>query len=774
METLEQTNLSIECRYRNAQKLLKGYLSKEAAINTSLYPNWIGETDCFWYTKDLGENRKEFRLVNADANKDEWAFDHRRLAERLADAAESEVEAYQLPIAGVEIDLDPCVVRFTAFNKRWEYDAVQDYCQEIPSLPGPQEVVSPNGQYMVFCKSHNLWLRDLQSGEERALTTDGSEDNAYGEPSSAWGFAHAIDLQVKWSPDSQRVFTVQRDRRNVASLPIVHHVPLDGSNRPQVTFHKVAYPGDEEVETLRLLTIDINSATQQAFDYPQIPVTRNSWGFFTASLGWWHQDSQRAYFVHVDRFYKYAKVIECDTQTGETKELFEERSDTNVCLMNNGDMWPYFMPLTESNELLWYSERSGWAHLYLYDLNNGQLKNVVTQGDWMVRDVITVVPDRREVFVQTASRASERSPYYRDIARVDIDTGELSTLASGNYDYFASAYTEMIGVPSGINRFIPEGRGVSPTGNYAVVTRSRVDTFPEHLVINRCGAEVMELGVAELADMPEGWQLPEPVQLIADDGVTEITGVIYRPSFFSPDQCYPVINDTFSTPDFPWVPLGSFDNSLFDGYAFYCAAALAELGFIVVQIDGRGASFRDKSFRDAGYGNLQLPVMMSDQVAGLKQLSERYSYIDTTRAGVYEHQGGAAVVNSMLDYPQIYKVGVSCSSHDARLMGASMWSDMYEGECKPTTLYAEEKIDNLQGKLLLMNGMADICTPAAGVFRVVEALQNANKSFDLVLLPNLGHEPSGYMFRRGWDYFVLHFLGEEPPKDFSVRLSWDA
>ena len=769
MSNQKITGESMQARYENAQKVLQGFISKKAAINTNVYPTWIGETDCFWYVRDL-KGGKQFRLVNAKAASNEPAFDHQQLAAVLADAVQQEIDANDLPFSDIDLNLDARTIRFSAFDKHWEFKASEGLCEEVvPVSSTVEEVVSPDGKFLIFGKEHNLWLRNLENGEERALTEDGEEHYSYGSPSTAWGFSSSNDLQVLWSPDSRHIFTTQRDTREVEALPVVHHVPTDESIRPQVTSHRFAYPGDEHIETLCLLAINIKTSDHQSADYPQIPVTRNNWSFFIANLGWWNKDSRLAYFVDVDRYYKYARLIEFDTATGKTKILFEEKSDTQINLMSNGDMWPSFVPLPETNELLWYSERSGWAHLYLYDLATGRLKNTVTQGNWLVRDVVSVDSERREAFIQTACRTPGRNPYYRALVRVALDAGEMVTLVSSDHDYFAGAFTDMQRLSfSGKDRRSVAARGTSPTGNYSVITQLRVDTLPESLILDRDGKQVLTLETAEIVGMPENWQWPEPVMTTASDGKTELYGVIYKPSSFTPDQSYPVINDLFSTPDFPWASIGPFDNSLFEGQSFFTAAALAELGFIVVQIEGRGASYRDKAFKDAGYGNLQAPIMVADQIAGIKQLVERHPYMDLTRVAAHESQGGPAVMHGMLDYPGFYQVSVTNWPHDARLMSASMWGHMYEGNTAHKNLYPEEKVNNLQGKLLLLNGMLDICTPPASVFRIAEALQKANKDFDMVLLPNLGHGFSSYIVRRTWDYFVQHLLDEEPPKEFQL------
>lgn len=759
----------MQSRYQKAHKILQCLFTKKGPLNTIIYPTWIGSTDRFWYTRDLFEG-KEFRLVDSKSANNVVAFDHEKLAVSLAQIAKEEVDFNNLPFSTINLDLDLNIIRFVAFDRRWQFDKNKGQCEELAVLPAEAEVISPDGKYLVFSREYNLWLRDLKTGEEKTLTNDGEEDYIYGGNGTAWGVTHDHELQVLWSPDSKSIFTIQRDTRQVEALPIVQHVPDDGSIRPKVTFNKIGYPGEEHVETLRLLTINIASGESQPAKYSQIPLTRNGYGFFTANLGWWHRDSKLAYFVDVDRYYKYARLIEFDTCTGKTRVLFEESSDTHVNLMNNGDMWPSYVPLPDTDELLWYSERTGWAHLYLYDLNTGQLKNSVTEGDWLVRDVVTIDPQRREVFIQTGSRNSAVNAYYRDLVRVDIDTGEMVTLASSDHDYFAGAFTDMQGVVTNKPRRELERRGVSPSGNFAVVTRSRVDTLPQSLVIDRDGNEVMTLETVEIQGLPDNWQWPEPVKLLSADKKTDIFGTVFRPSDFSANKSYPVISDVCNMPDFPFASIGAFHNNIFEGMHFFMAAALSELGFIVVQIDGRGSAYREKSFKDAGYGNLQMSCMLQDQVAGIQQLAERFPFMDMKRVGIHEIAGGQGVLQAMLDYPNLFKVGVTNAPHDSRLMSSSMWGDMFEGKERISQPFPEHKVESLQGRLLLMNGMLDPVTPPGGVFRIVDALQTANKDFDLILLPNLAHDPSGfgYLCRRTWDYFVQHLLEEVPPKEFRL------
>jgi dipeptidyl aminopeptidase/acylaminoacyl peptidase len=541
---------------------------------------------------------------------------------------------------------------------------------------------------------------------------------------------------------------------------------------------KVALQGDEHIPEYRLVAIDIDSGRLQAAHYPKVPIVRNSGGFFHSRLGWWSTDNRHAYFVDMARGYQTVRVVEFDTFTGNTRVLFEETSETHLNLMVNEDELPTIMPLPETKELIWFSERSGWAHLYLYDLTTGELKNAITSGEWCVRNILSVNPQRREVFLHTMGRTPNRDPYYRDIVRVNLDTGALTEIAASDDDYFAASdhCFDMETNGFAMTRDIAMARSVSHSGKYVVATRSRVDTVPVTVLLDRDGKALLELEQGDMttlyARVSRQWQWPEPVQLMAADNTSPIYGVVWRPSDFSPDQSYPVISSGFNTPELPRVPKGSFTNSS-SGGAYYCSgAALAELGFIVVQIDARGTPFRGKAFQDTSYGWAESAGCIDDHVAGIKQLAERYPYMDLDRVGISSLGGGTGAVQGLLQHPKFFKVGVHGSLHDSRLMATPLWSDKYEGLVGSDSKeqYPEAYAENLQGKLLLMCGMLDFCTLPANTFRVVEALQKANKDFDLIMLPSLGHGMSQYLVRRAWDYLVRHLLNEEPPAGFDLEV----
>ena len=780
---------TMEDCYQRAQTLMQGIWTNKLTFNDIVYPFWIGDSDCFWYVRttktdeaDSAHFGQEFRLVDANLATNSPAFDHQVIAAALEEAAQQTVDASDLPITQVDMQFDSALitkkvvktVHFTAFDQRWVFDSEDEACTQIELIPDEWEV-SPDRKHAVFIRDFNLWVRELDTGKERALTSDGEEDYIYGLAGRGWGVVSEPRVQARWSADSKRLFTVQHDERQVKALPVVHHVPKDGSLRPTVELNKIAYPGDEHIATLRLLCIDVETGRIQNANYRQIPVTRNSLGLFSSNLAWWASDSCRAYFVDVERDYKTVRVIEFNTDNGEVKELFKESTDTQINLMLNGDEQPTFRPLPDSGELLWFSERSGWAHLYLYDLESGELKNVVTKGDWVMRQVVHVDPVRREAFIQTAGRVPERDPYYRDLCRVHLDTGEITPLVSSDHEIVCVTYKDMDNYFNfmGFSHDLRRSNGVSPTGKFVVVTQSRANEVSSSFLVDRQGKTHFELEVTDTSGLPSTWRWPEPFKILAADDHTDLYGLVYRPSDFSPEKSYPVLVYAHSTPDFPIVSKGSFSNGFCAGGFYLEASALAELGFIVVQLDTRGAAYRSKALKDESYGWVESACNFDDCITGIRQLAERYSSLDLNRVGIVSLWGGPGGLQGLLQHPEFFKVGVSNQLHDSRLMSAPLWGEQYEGITGPDEeyQYPETIVENLKGKLLLINGMLDTTTPPACVFRVVEALQKANKDFDLLLLPNHYHEGLSYVTRRTWDFLVKHLLETEPPKEFSLKVT---
>lgn len=806
---------AMESRYQCAQSILQGYRTQHLVQNDNVQPNWIAGSHCFWYQRSYKTSPalygstfdkasliicSEFRLVDTQSLTNETAFDHNSLALALAQKTQQAVNAESLSIEIMSLTLSPLVLTFRAFNKHWKFDEAADASKLIELETADildNEILSPNGKWVAFSRSHNLWVRNTNSGEERALTFDGEEHYRYGAANSAPGIRGAA-LDAQWSPDSRRLLCAQRDTRKVKSWPMADHHPTEGT-RPSVNDIKLAFVGDDNVEQSRILSISINSGQHCEAYYPSLVAGTEDFGFFTGSRrAWWKKDSRHAYFIaHQGCSYKTLRVVEFDTHTGNTRTLIEETANTYINIQPEYSTLPQHRYLPDSNELIWWSERSGSGHLYLYDLSTGTLKHPITFNDrnktlkenpdkgWWVREIVHVDSTRRELLIQTAGYSKpcvstqnkhRDNPYYRDLCRVHIDTGELTQLISSDDEYCIHSDGDVAN---------PYASGVSPDAESIVVTRSRSDQVPVSFLLDRAGSITMELETADISALPQGWQWPEPVCMEAAGPDTEgnpvsLHGALFRPSHFREDEQYPVINMMVGGPWLCAVPQGSFHNSR--GYAdrhYFQAAALAELGFMVVIIDGRGTPLRHKAFQECNYGCIEMAADIADHRSAIEQLAQRYSSMDLTRVGIYSPTGYPGGLYNLLQSDGFYSVGVIAHVLDTRLMSRTAEHiDKYQGlegeaaiHTKP--LSAEEAVDNWEGKLLLikiLSGWASGAYPA-GAFRVLQALQAANKDVDLIVRSNDSEAMliSNYEQRRAWDYLVRHLQGAEPPVEFKLE-----
>ena len=474
-------------RYEQAKEIMQGIMPNRVVLNDTVFSHWIECSPCFWYSRET-KNGKEYRLVDAKAGINTLAFDHSTLAELLEGNTGQNIDPLNLPIKDMDVKmtLSPLELRFQALGSHWLFQPNDTQLRKIESIkpslasigdnldvfpegfPLTQKALcSPDGKKEVFFREHNVWVRDRVTNEEQALTHDGTADNRYARD------VHSVDttLQAQWSPDSKQLFTVQLDTRKVLSRPSINYLPKDGTPQPQhITYTKLAYAGDKHVETYQLIVINMQTGKVQKVDYPPLPLIYYGGvasGFFRAHLGWWSHDNQHAFFVDVTRGSKTARLVKLDTHTGSTQVLFEETSDTFVKLRHQLIDNPVFLPLAGSDELIWFSEGTGYSHLYLYDLHTGELKHPITKGEWFVRDILHYDAGRRELLIQSAARDPNISPYYRGICKVNIDTGELSPIVSDNFDYRVYQPDTPVLV-----EFVPLGidpsdvNGVSPSGSY--------------------------------------------------------------------------------------------------------------------------------------------------------------------------------------------------------------------------------------------------------------------------------------------------------------------
>jgi dipeptidyl aminopeptidase/acylaminoacyl peptidase len=768
---------STEQRYRDAE-LITQLAERKQARNCDVYPRWIGGTDRFWYARDtpLGH---EWVVVDAAARTKAPAFDHAMLASVLGRALGRTVDPQNLPLYQVEIESDS--VCFQAFGSGWRFRFHDEAIAESASAGRPDLLPSPDGTVAAFKKGGDLWLRTLVGGGERALTQDGEPYFAYGalpecrarmQPQYP---APPAPPEALWSPDGSRLLTVQTDERRVKPLPLVDWIPADGSLRPRALELRVPWVGDAEVPEYRLVCIDVRSGKVVAARWPRIPAVRMYDTLFSAQLVWWADDCRTCWFVDLERGEKRARLVEFDTETGRCREILEESSQTFVDLGYNVYAPCQSVVVPGTRELLWWSERSGFGHLYLVDLENGAIKRPVTAGEWLVRDVLHVDASRREVWIAATGRIPGRHPYHREVLRVSLDTGEIVPVASDDGDHTAWRRGEFgLALLRALSEDPTRVCGVSPSSRYCVETSCSVDRPSVTTLRDRSGAAIMQLEQGEVVGLPDGFCWPEIVRTKAADGETEVWGVMVRPAEARSRRPCPVINLIYGGPQVDAVPRGSF--GVMDFYTTQLCA-FAQLGFVAVMFDGRGTPGRSKPFHDLSYGRVETASDIDDHIAAIRELATRHPFIDIDRVGITGFSGGGyATAGALLRRPKFYKVGVAGGgNYDQRLFWAS-WGERFQGLLDGAN-YSQQAHDHLasqlEGKLLFIHGLLDPgCHPAA-LFRLTEALARANRDFDVLLDATAAHRLNGYSTRRSWDYFVSHLAGETPPRGIEIKIGND-
>ena len=760
--------------YARAEQFLPWHAQRRV-FHSTVEPHWFENgggvaTERFWYLNRTPRGR-EFVLVDADKRTRQPAFDHVRLAAQLSVATGKPCEPYRLPFNTFEFCDDGRAIRFQINGRAWYCDLANYDCRDLGEKPtrARNAVVSSDGRWTAFTRDHNLYVRSSATGEERALTNDGERyfDYARTGESNMEHVARVLSGNARppvlvWSPDSKKLVTHKLDERSVAEMHLVQAVPPDGSARPRLHSYRYPLVGDANVTLAHLVIFDLEN--QKRIDVDGEPETVTIDTPIEMKRVFWSQDSRRVYFIYKGRGDRFLRLLVTDMQTGATRLRIEENGATQVDSNVKIATVPNVRVLA-SGEIIWFSERDGWGHLYLYD-EEGQLKNQITSGPWVVREILYVDEAQRRIYFSAGGREADRDPYLRHIYRVQLDGTELTILTPEDADHEATQPPD----------FFELHTKFSPSGRYFVDTYSRVDLPGISVLRDGDGNVVCELEKANVdAVAAMGWRFPEPFRVKARDNVTDIYGVVYRPSHLDPTQKYPVIDAIYPGPQTIRTPK-EFPQDVRGAFAYWEPQALAELGFIVVTIDGLGTPYRSKAFHDWSYGNLAEAGGLPDHITGLQQLAARYPYFDLSRVGIYGHSGGGyATVRALLAYPDFYKVGVSSAgAHDNRGY-VIFWGEKYQGLLVGDNYQAQDNrtlVANLSGKLLLVWGELDDNVHPALTIRLIDELIKCNKDFDLLVMPNRhhGYVADPYYIRKRWDYFVQHLMGKTPPTGYQIQV----
>ena len=719
--------------YKKAEYFLFYSLQKEI-YHLEVIPSWSNDGNSFWHVTYTKDGKRFFTTSLTDESTTE-TFDHEALAGLLADQSGEKIDSKELPINRIQINSDTAI-SFEWRNKIWTFNKTKS---TLTSETKKQEEerkssVSPDGNWRAFTKNFNLYVENLQTGEEAQLSFDGKQDFEY---ASFYGWGDIIEGEngvrpphffVSWSPDSKKILTQIVDLRLAEKMYLLDF-SKEEKFRPDLLSYYRGSPGDTTVVTYTPVIFDLETKKNHVFTEYKSP------HFMPFSLSW-EESGENLWGFYFPRGFKKYDLLEIDAKSFKVRKVYSEESDTHI------DRDNLFQRLSNGRFIL-SSQKSGWNHLYLYDWNSGKLIRQLTSGQFVVTNILHVDESDQKLYFEASGKENGRNVYYPHLYKVNLDGSQLELLTPEN------AYHEIY---------------ISKNKDYFVDNYSTVDQ-PTKSVLREIstGKIIKEISTADISNLTaRGYKSPKQFSAIGKDGKTEIYGVYFLPTDFDPEKTYPVIDYTYSGPHTANTP------KTFKAGLFGLQQPMAEFGFAVVTVDGLGTAGRSKAFADVSYRNLGDGT--TDHVLAIKQLAEKVSFLDIDRVGIFGHSaGGYDAARAMLLHPDFYKVGVaSAGDHDHR-MEKAWWPEMYMGYPVGEYYHVQSNITNaanLKGRLLLAHGAIDENVNPSATYKFAEALINAGKDFDLFIWPSRNHSfgrASGdYFTKKRWDYFIEHLLGEKP------------
>ena len=742
-----QTRVLTADDYARAERFV-GYNAAPLVDHAVANVTWL-DANHVWY-RDHDARGDHFLQLDVATGRKTPAFDHARLAKALARASGKPVTVDKLPISTYSVREDGGF-EIMARGKRYLCERTSKACVAKAAKGGSEPgVASPDGRSEAFIRDWNLWLRDLASGKETRLTSDGSTDYGYATDNAGW--IHSDRAILVWSPDGTKIATFQQDQRKTGSMTLVG----TSVGHPQVETWKYPLVGDRDVTMIERVVIDVAGRSVLRLQMPPDQHRSTLCDDVSCDGGWedvqWAPDGRTLAFVSTSRDHKSAHLRVADAQTGAVRDVFDETVKTYFESGNGAVNWRY---LPTSNEVLWFSERNDWGNLYLYDLATGKRKRAVTTGSGNVTQVLRVDEATRTLWFRGVGREPAVDPYYQQFYKVSLDGGAPVLLTPEPADHAIT---------------------LSPDGAWFVDSYSTPATPPVTVLRSSSDGSIKaEIARADISRLRAiGWVPPESITVKARDGRTDLYGLLFKPTSFDPAKKYPVVDYIYPGPQTGSVGSRSFEPARRDHQA------LAELGFVVVAIDGLGTPWRSKSFHDAFDGDIG-DNTLPDQVAALRELGQRHPWIDLDRVGIWGHSGGGyATADAMFSYPEFFKVGIAESGNHDNRNYEDDWAEKWQGlEVKRkdgSSSYDaqanQNRAANLKGHLLLAHGTLDDNVPPSNTLLVVDALIKANKDFDLLMIPDARHgygAAAPYMMRRRWDYFVRWLQGATPPPQYRMQ-----
>ncbi len=753
--------------YSRAEQLLS-WNTDRLVSGDQVNPQWMKDGSRFWY-RNKTSTGAEFVLIDPGLNLRRLLFDHVKLATAMSTAGDTAFDGNKLPFQTFKFGKDgddENEIEFNANKKRFVCNITSYKCVVGDTLSSDVPFVrSPDKKWEAFISKNNLWIRDAASKKDSTqLTTDGVDYFGYGttmpRPSQLQR-PQPVRPQLRWSPDSKRIAVMRQDERNVEHMHYISYTP----QRPKHYSQPYALPGDTAVPYPYIHLIEVATKSNVVAKINPRPNQLSIGGSVRDSA--WAESSEKVHVSFYTRGSKSAYLGEVDAKTGDFRVIARDTGKTYVEISNPQDPGSFYVT-KDLKDAFWWSERDGWGHLYRFDGGgvtnvssmNGEggmtmapePKSQLTTGAWQVGQISYVDELTKTIYFTARGREPNRFLYYAALYKMGFD-GSGVTLVT----------------PEDANHTI----SFSPNGKYFVDSYSRIES-PSVSVLRAAatGAVIRKLEEADISRLKEvGWRPAQVFTVKARDGITDTYGVLYLPPKIDTTKKYPIITNIYPGPQVGSVGAWSFKNG---GEP----AALAELGFVVIQYDHLGTPLRSKVFHDNYYGFFGDNGLL-DHITAIKQLASRYKFIDVDKVGIFGHSGGGfASTDAMLRYPEFFKVAVSgAGNHDNRSYNI-YWAEKYQGLMKRDTVRKTDNFEtsanktmakNLQGHLLLMHGDMDDNVHPANTVQVIDELEKANKTFDLVWAPNRNHglnEP--YFIRRRWDYFVQYLMGATPPENYLI------
>ena len=715
--------------YRRAYELRDRW-SADKVYYAGVTPTWINDgTHHFWYVRNTPEGRV-YVMVDAGRRRRQDLFDHRRLAAELTRATGRDVQPGQLWLERLHTNAGADTLRFHYAGHRWTYDNRRNRLTDDGPLPPapPQRhwmevdderqaapVTSPDGKLMAYIRENNVWVSRTDGSQPRQLSHDGTPGNYY----SAY---------ISWSPDSRMVASC---RIRPAQKRYVYYVESSPRDQLQPRLHKQEYakPGDE----LRFKVPCIFQADGSRAIIPSTELFDRQYDLYGPV---WDSDSRALTFEYNQRGHQAYRVLELSAETGQVRTLINETADKYINYSRH-----FRHDLKDGRHIIWMSERDNYNHLYLYDRTTAQPVRQITRGPWYVRQVLRVDEEAGQIYFSANGMNPGEDPYHIRYYRIGLD---------------GTGLTDLTPTPGTHQAWL------SPDARYLVDVCSSVDSAPVATLCDaRDGSEVMALEKADISRLlAEGWKAPEVFAAKGRDGKTDMWGIIIRPTNFDPTKKYPILEYIYQGPGDQYVPKTFIP---YNGYM----TSIAELGFIVVMVDGMGTSFRSREFENVCYQNLR-DAGLPDHIAWIKAAAQKYPYMDTERVGIFGcSAGGQESTAAVLFHPEFYKAAYSaCGCHDNR-MDKIWWNEQWMGYPVGPQYAASSNVENahlLTRPLMLLVGEMDDNVDPASTMQLADALIRAGKDFELVVIPGARHTMGeAYGEHKRYDFFVRHLLGVNPP-----------